>query len=182
MKGKLLLFGIFFAAQVAFGAEAVGQFAKQSLGLDLTSIPFGEPAATNSGYAIVDPPLQMTLGSNEQSFSWRANAVSEQYHQKFPNRDLVFGFRDDRLAAVRITIDAVNHIADEKQSKRLRAELLQFYDELYSDDLPSRVTTRKFPFDDGSFRLKVTAACGLERESLFIMEFHITPADVKKTE
>src|SRR6185312_14867116 len=170
MKGKLLLFGIALVAQVAFGAENVGQFSKQSLGLDLASIPFGEPATNNGSYVVVGPPVQLSLASNEQSFSWRTNAVSAQYHEKFPNRELVFGFRDDHLAAVRVTIDAINHTSDEK-----RAELLRFYDELFSGDLSSRVTTRKFPFDGGGYRLKVGAACGLERRSLFIMHFPITP-------
>jgi hypothetical protein len=177
MKGKLLLCGIVLAAQVALGAEGIGQFAKQSLGLDLTAIPFGEPAATNDGYALAAPPLQMTFGTNEQSFTWRTSAASKQYQEKFPNRELLFGFRENRLAAVRITVDAINYMSHEN-----RAELLRFYDELFSDNLSSRSGTRRFPFDDSGFHLTVTASCGLNRESLYIMEFHITPANIKKTE
>lgn len=175
MKGKLLLLGVVLAAHLALAGEGIGQFAKQSLGLDLTTIPFGEPDKNNGSYVIAAPPIQLTLSSNEQSFSWRANAISKQYHEKFPNRELLFGFRNNRVAAVRITIDAINHMSDEN-----RAELLRFYNELFSDDLSSRVTKRKFPFDDGNFHLKVDAACGLEPHSLFIMEFHIIPSDVKK--
>jgi len=177
MKGKLLLFGILLAARMAFSAEDVGQFAKQSLGLDLASIPFGESAATTSGYAITDPPLPLTLGSNEQSFSWRTSAISKEYRQKFPNRTLIFGFKNDRLAAVRITADVVVN-----PNEKNRAELLQIYEDLFKGNSDLRATTRKFPFDDDRFHLKVAASCGLDRQSLFIMELHITPADVKKSE
>jgi hypothetical protein len=177
MKEKLLLLGIVLAVRMALGAEGVDQFAKKSLGLDLTAIPFGKPAATNGGYAVTAPPLSMTFGTNEEPFTWRTSAVSKQYHDRFPNRELVFGFSGDRLAAVRVTIDAINHNSHEN-----RAELLQFYNELFSDDLSSRSVSRRFPFDDRGFHLKVSASCGLNRESLYIMEFHITPADVKKTE
>jgi hypothetical protein len=181
-------------ATAAFGGDGVASFAKESLGIDLASIPFGKSIQTNSGYGITEPPLSVVYSSltNNEGISWMTNAVSAKYTHDFTNRVLRFGFFDGRLAVIRISISAFvmpgqaavmsagnsdQATAERKLFGRRRAELLQIQGDLYK----ARQEEKSNIGDDFKFDVLYGAMCAPSPESLFVSEIQISPVATKKT-
>jgi len=180
LRTKLLFLGIGLLARMAFGEETITSFAKQSLGLDLGSVPFGMTAQTSGEYEKVGPPLSPApMMVDDPSVSWMTNAASGKYHHDFPNRVLRYGFREGRLVAVRISIDSMvdskGHPADRETLDQGRKELIRIQDEFAKVSPPGHQLN-----DDPSFRIHWGCICGPQPESLFLMEIQITPAEQKK--
>jgi hypothetical protein len=172
VKTKTLIVGICLLAGATFGGQNVESFTKQSLGLDLATVPFGMTAGTNYAHAdapVSPPPL---TGTN---VSWTTNVASGFYRRRYPNRSLRFGFRNGRLETVRISISAFdggNVVGDgEKIFERRRIELRQILDEI--------IRIRSNP-EFGSkgkgagFDIRYGAACAPTPESLNLLEIEIT--------
>lgn len=175
VKTKSLLVGICLLAGATFAGQTVESFTKQSLGLDLATVPFGMTARTDYTHAdapVSPPPL---TGTN---VIWTTNAASGLYRRQFPNRILRFGFRNGRLDVVRISIstfdggDVVNAFRDdEKISERRRNELRQILDEINKfRSNPEFNSKRK----GAGFDIRYGAMCAPTPESLFILEAEIT--------
>jgi hypothetical protein len=176
VKTKSLIVGICLLAGATFGGQTVELFTKQSLGLDLATVPFGMTAGTNYAHAdapVSPPPL---TGTN---VSWTTNVASELYHRHFPNRILRLGFRNGRLETVRISISAfdggnvVSAFGDgEKIFERRRDELRQIMGEIIKiRSSPESDSKRKGP----GFDIRYGAACAPTPESLVLLEIEITP-------
>lgn len=165
---------------MTFGGETIGSVAKQSLGLDLASVSFGQAAGTGGGYGIVDPPLSPVPSLALAGVSWMTNAASANYHRDFPIRVLRYGFRDGRLVALRVSISVFADANDAngfgtKVFDERRKQLLEIHDELIKASPSHRLN-----FDDASFRIQCHVMCGPERESLFLLEIQITPVEKKQ--
>lgn len=171
-----LFLGSCLVAITTFGAETVSSFVKGSLGFDVASIPFG--ASTNSEYQLADAPLSPSPLTTQSDISWRTNAVSGKYSDEFPNRLLRFGFRDGRLVAARISLTAFSGAVpiDAEALNKRRKELIQIQEQLGKVGW-----TRALNTNDSNFRMGYGAMCAPTAESVFLMEFHITPAETKKT-
>jgi hypothetical protein len=170
-------------ATAAFGGESVAPFAKQSLGIDLATIPFGKTVQTNGEYGLVTPPLSGTMPPiADAGFSWMTNAVSAKYTHDFPNRVLRYGFREGRLITIRISINALfepgtreSGTSEQSLFEHRHKELIQIQDELISAN-PSH----KINFQDASYHLEYGAMCAPTADSLFLTETQITPIEGKK--
>jgi len=179
MKMKSLLLVVCMLARVAFGGETIVSFAKESLGLDLAAIPFGNAARTNAGYGTAELPLSGLGLPNGTGLSWMTNSVSEKYNHDFPNRFLKYGFHDGRLAAVRISISAFGGPGFNGGTGRWelveqrRKVLLQIQAEL----IKARKAEKADPFADARFDIQYGAMCSPSPESLFLMEIQITPVE-----
>lgn len=176
IKTKSLIVGIGLLAGATFGGQTVESFTKQSLGLDLATVPFGMTAGTN--YAHADAPISpLPLAST--NVIWTTNVASGLYHRHFPNRILWFGFRNGRLEVVRISISAfyggnvVSAFGDgEKIFERRRNELRQILNEIIKiRSNPESDSKRK----GAGFDIRYGAECAPTPESLVLLEIEITP-------
>jgi hypothetical protein len=167
---------------MAKGGETIASFSKQTLGFDLAAVPFGKSAQTNGGYGETTAPA--TAGNGElpkADFLWMTNGASAKYDNDFPNRSLKYGFRDGKLAAVRISIGAFGRpgfsgeMANQELFKQRRNELVKIQNAL-RDASPNH----HLSFDDASFHIQYGAMCAPIPESLFLMEIQITPLEKKK--
>lgn len=171
-------------AGTTLGAEGYVSFAKQSLGLDLGTIPFGTTAQTNGGFEKADPPLGGIGMPETAGLSWMTSSVSETYHHDFPIRFLKYGFRDGKLAAVRISISAfggpgfTGGNGGWELVEQRRKELVQIQGELTKARQAEKAPD---PFADARFDIKCGTMCSSSPESLFVMEIQITPVEKKKT-
>jgi hypothetical protein len=178
MRTKSLALGICLLAGVTLGEDPLASFAKQSLGLDLASVSFGMPVPANGEYGIVAPPLSPPPLADAAEVSWMTNAASGKYSHDFTNRVLRYGFRDGRLAAVRISINSLSPGAngwDQEKVEQRRKELIRIQAELTKASRGQRSNP-----DDASFRIQYGAMCAPSPESLFLMEIQITPVEKKK--
>jgi hypothetical protein len=167
-----LLLGICLLARVTFGGEPVASFAKQTLGLDLSSISFGTTAQTNDGYGMVDKV-------DAAGVSWMTNAASGKYNHAFPNRFLRYGFRDGKLVAVGVHIHSFIPEASPEIIDQRRKELVRIQDELYK--AVKAGPGHQSNLADSSFRLQNSVMCSSTPESLFVMDIQITPVEKKKS-
>ena len=139
MRTRLLvLLAVCLMAKGAFGAETYESFTKESLGIDLTTVPFGV-AQTNEGFHGTTAPLSGVGLPDAAGFLWTTNEISARYHRDFPNRVLRFGFseRTHRLAVIRVSISmyggpgfAGDNSSQEIMAQR-RNELIQIQDSVY---------------------------------------------------
>jgi hypothetical protein len=183
LRTKSLFLGICLLARTTFGGETIASFAKQSLGLDLSSVSFGMPAQTNAGYGTVGPPNSPQTLADVAGISWMTNAASGTYNHNFPNRTLRYGFRDGRLTAVRVSInsyvgtDEGNEGQRREKFEQPRKELVRIQEELVK---ASPGAPRLHNFDDASFHIQYGAMCAPTPESVFLAEIQITPIEKKK--
>jgi hypothetical protein len=166
---------ICLATGVAFGQSPIDKFAKESLALDLASTPFGTALDRHfqpwGRQGLVLPPLWEAT-TNENSLDWYESEASTNYAKNFPNRKLVFGFKDGRLAAVRITLTSMlNEPNDSENVKAARLELQKVQDALLNSS-----AQHKLNFEDGSLRTLYSATCGTTPDSLFYSVIQIMPA------
>jgi hypothetical protein len=179
MKRELLFLGLYLVAGSAFGGETVASFAKQTLGLDLASVPFGMIAGSNSDYKMTESPTMPSPFVVDPKISWKTNAASAKYARDFPNRTLRYAFRDGQLVAIRITISAFTRSgssdsSDTAQFEQRRKELVRIQEELLKAS-----PIQKLNFEDGGFRVQYGASCGPTPESLLISEIEITRTNPK---
>lgn len=176
VKTKAVLLAICLLALVTFGQEPVAAFAKQSLGFDLASISFRTTKQTSPGFSITEPPMSPSPMTGDTNISWMTNAVSAKYRQNFPNRLLKFGFRDDRLEVIQISIDSFAVGQTPAVVVVQRKELVRIHDELIKS--PANHHPGIY---DSSYQLRTGAMCAPSPESLFLMEFQFTPLEKKKS-
>lgn len=170
-----LSLAICLAAGVAFCQSAIEKFARESLAIDLNSSPFGtaldrhfQPLG-NLGLVVL-PSWQATNGEN--SLDWYKSESFTDYARNFPNRKLMFGFKDGRLAAVRITLTSMlNEPNDSERVKAARLELQKVQDALLNSS-----PQHKLSFEDGSLRILYSATCSPAPDSLFYSVIQIMPA------
>jgi hypothetical protein len=177
-----LLFSICLFSQNSRGGGAITSFARQSLGLDLSSIPFGAAAPGAEDYKPTQAPPSETYGNFATNVNWMSNSLSEKYHHKFANRILRFGFSDGKLSAIRLSISAfAGRPADSSQREistfidRQRKELIKIQDRLRSANPAHHLN-----FSDGTFQTHYAALCSPAPDSLLLMELEIAPAPPKK--
>ncbi len=175
-KGLTWLFldilGICLVPGLSFGAETVTSSVKQSFGFDPLSVSFGT-SPTNGQYGTAGLPLSPPPLVAVPGTSWMTNATSAKYHQDFPSRIVRYGFRNGRLAAVRISLTCFE--GNQNMYEERRKELLKIRDELIKHNPNHRLS-----YGDDGFRMQFGAMCGSEPESLFVMELEITPVERKK--
>lgn len=110
--------------------------------------------------------------------SWRTNAASGKYNHDFPNRVLRYGFRDGRLVAIRVSINAM--VIDGRPEfggpgfDERRKELVRI-----QEDLRQARQAQTLNPDSARFRVQYGAMCGSSPESLFLMEIEIIPVERK---
>lgn len=160
-------------ATAAFGGEGIASFAKQSLVINLASIPFGKPVQTGGEFAEVSQPVSMLTLTNGTGIVWMGNAFSTTYHQIFTYRVLRYGFRDGKLATIRISLSS---IVSGQITTHGQQELLDIQKDLVKAGPGNRMT-----YDDGSFRIQYEAMCAPAPGSLFVSEIQITPIEKKKS-
>jgi hypothetical protein len=180
IKTKSLIVGIGLLAGATFGGQTIESFTKQSLGLDLGTVPFGMTAQTNFGKADApaSPPL---IGTN---LVWMTNSLSGMYRHEHPNRLLKYGFLDARLASIRITINSFEGIDTVKAFgtnneifEQRRKELRQILDAIKKIRSSPQSENK-----DASFRVQYRAMCSPSPESLFQMEIEIAPNKILQTD
>ena len=92
----------------AFAEEPQITFAKDYLGLDVTTLRFSQIAQTNNTFGITATPLHdktvLNDLSNDPSVIWMTNSISEKYHQTYNNRLLRYAVRDGRIVGVHISL------------------------------------------------------------------------------
>jgi hypothetical protein len=175
MRAKVVLFAICLTATGAFGAETYESFAKESLGVDVPSLPFGKAVDTNSGFANTDAPLSGVGLPKSDGMIWMVNDDSAKYRTNFPNRLLKYGFRDGQLAAVRVSISAFGGpgFAGGNSSPELfeqrRKELIQIHETFVKVRNAEKAASKS-----SRYEIRYGAMCAPTPESLFLMEFQIT--------
>jgi hypothetical protein len=174
-KSRLLLFVVCLLAKGAVGAETYVSFAKESLGLDLTTLTLGTVVDTNSGFEKVEGPSSGGQLPDGDGLTWMVNDISAKYRHDFPNRTLKYGFRDGKLIAVRVSIGAFGapgvaggNIQQELIDGR-RKELVQIQDEYWKVRKAEKAAT-----EQSCYEIRYGAMCAPSPESLFLMEMQIT--------
>jgi len=169
----VLIVGINLLAMTDMAADPTELFTKQSLSFDVAAVPFETTNRTGFGgsAAPISPiPLQ------DANTIWMTNSVSGAYHHNFPVRFLRFGFRDGRLAAVRISInsfDGLNTVDESATAppdtvEKIRKELRQIQGQF------NRLISNP-QYKSSRFRVQCGVMCGPQAESLFLMELEVTP-------
>ncbi|EEF59991.1 hypothetical protein [Pedosphaera parvula] len=172
------LFSICLLTRASFGGEAIASFAKQSLGIDLASIPFGSAEPNNSKWGYVGAPQSTDFLKTATNVAWMTNAVSVKYKQDHSNRILRYGFREGKLVVIRISINSFMPPSEngfENIVSERRKELAKIQEELSKAS-----TNHRLSFDDGSFQTRYGAMCAPIPESLFLIELEIGPSVAKK--
>jgi hypothetical protein len=171
-KFWLVLGGCLLAAVAAFGQDTVAGFAKKTLAVDLADFPFGRqinphflPLAAGT---YLGPPLK-----GDADLTWYQNDGCTNYTETFPDRSLIFGFKDGRLAAIRVSVNALT-AANPAELKAKRERLAKIQAELYQAMAGDK---SKSDFYNGSCRVQYLAMCGPNNESLFCATIQIIPAE-----
>jgi hypothetical protein len=175
IRAKVVLFAICLTAASAFGAETYETFAKESLGLDLKTLPLGTAVETNNAFAKTDAPISGVGLPEGNGLTWMVNDVSAKYKTNYPNRMLKYGFRDGKVAAVRISISAFGgpgfaggNSSQEEFAER-RKELIKIHEAF------AKVRKGEMAAPNSSrYYIRYGAMCAPTPESLFLMEFQIT--------
>jgi hypothetical protein len=184
MRTKLFaLFAVCLMATAAIGAETYESFAKESLGIDLTTVPFGVAAQTNDGFQGTTAPLSGVGLPDAVDFLWTTNEISVKYQRDFPNRVVRFGFSDHthKLAAVRVSISmyggpgfAGDNSRQEIMAQR-RKELIQIQDSLVKTRKAEKIAS-----NPGRYEIRSGAMCSPAPDSLVLLELQITLRDDKE--
>ena len=128
MRKYWLDLGICLFAWAAFGGESVSSFAKTRLDFDLAGCPFGADLKDRPEF-VEQPGFQrFQWGEQDEDVSWYTNVVSATYQQAFPHRNLAYAFRNQRLIAVKISIDTFE--SDPADRKLRQAALDKIRDEV----------------------------------------------------
>lgn len=179
ITSKLLFLAICLVAEIAVGAETYESFARNSLGVDTTTLQFGKAASANSGFIQTQAPMTGAGLPDAAGLSWMVNSNSILYQNKYPNRTLKYGFRDGKLAAVRISIsafaaDGSGGSAREDLIDKRRKELVKIH-----ENFSEARKAEKAASNHSLYNIKYGAMCAPSPESLFVMEMQIELAAEK---
>ena len=175
--GILVLSVIWSAATGAFGTETYESFARESLGIDLASMPFHVAAQSNDGFQGTTAPLSGVTMPEAAGLLWTTNEISAKYHRDFPNRVLRFGFSEQthKLTAVRVSISMyggpgfTGDNSSQEIMARRRKELIQIQDSF----LKARKVEKVAP-NPSRYEIRSGAMCSPAPDSLVLLEFQIT--------
>jgi|ERR1051325_6322805 hypothetical protein len=168
VKPRLLLLAFCLCARVVVGAETVAAVVKQSLGFDLSSVPFGTTASANRDFRAVDPPpLHPSFVTN---VLWMTNTASGWYTCEFPHRAVRYGFRDDRLVVIQISALLWNVVSTTPETVDRSPEITQIRDELRKHRSPG-----ENGFEDTIYRLQYESMCGEIDEHPVRIDVQIAP-------
>jgi hypothetical protein len=178
IKTNSLLLALFLSVPAAFAVDPIASFAKQSLGLDLEKISF--KTTTSTDYGATAAPLTIAPLVAEGGTIWQTNAASGKYSQDYPSRTLRYAFREDRLVAIRVSMNSMvingRALFGTKEFEDLRKELVQIQDEL----MKAR-KVQKQNSETAKYHIQYATQCGPSPDSLFLMEIEFTPVEAKKS-
>lgn len=162
----------------------VSHFASSTLAINLQDYQFGQqldgsyrPAAG----VYYGPPL-----TGDETLEWYQNAASAAYPGMFPHRNLTFGFKNGRLAAIRVSLTTFGVPAGEER-KLAQGDLVNVQDAYYGarreakaagiaaeDQAKAPTKPGESRGRDGRYRVQYMPMCGPNMDSLFCASVQIT--------